>query len=140
MGIKYYSEDIPFPKLKRREITRWINNVIDSEGKNSGDISFVFCSDAYLLEINRKFLSHNYYTDIVTFDYVVGDLISGDIFISIERIAENSVKFHTTLDNELRRVLVHGVLHLIGYKDKNEDDKLEMTSKEDYYIKVLSDS
>lgn len=140
MGIKYYSEDIPFPKLKRREITRWINNVIDSEGKNSGDISFVFCSDAYLLEINRKFLNHNYYTDIVTFDYVVGDLISGDIFISIERIAENSVKFHTTLDNELRRVLVHGVLHLIGYKDKSEDDKLEMSSKEDYYIKVLSDS
>ena len=140
MSIKYFSEDIVFPKLKRRKTSGWINSVIHSEGKYTGDISFVFCSDAYLLEINKEFLRHDYFTDIVTFDYVVGDMISGDIFISIERIVENSIEFQTTFENELSRVLVHGVLHLIGYKDKNENDKLLMTEKENYYIKVLIDS
>jgi len=140
MSINYYVEDIPFPKLKRRKTTSWIKSVISSEGKNSGEISFIFCSDAYLLEINRKFLNHDYYTDIVTFDYVIGSKISGDIFISIDRVAENSVDFDITFENELNRILVHGVLHLLGYKDKNEDDKLLMTEKENYYIKVLLDS
>ncbi|MEI8112138.1 MAG: rRNA maturation RNase YbeY [Bacteroidia bacterium] len=139
MSIKYYCEDVPFPKLKRRLTTDWIKSVIAKEGKVSGDISFVFCSDAYLLNINISFLKHNFFTDVVTFDYVVGNQISGDIFISIDRVAENASEFNTSIENELNRVMVHGTLHLLGYKDKNEIDKLKMTEKEDYYIKVLLD-
>jgi rRNA maturation RNase YbeY len=138
MSIKYYSEDVSFPKLQRRRTTNWIKSVIEAEGGNSGDISFVFCSDTYLLDINKRFLKHNYFTDIVTFDYVVGNKIGGDIFISIDRIAENKIDFNTTFENELNRVIVHGILHLLGYNDKHKNDKLLMTEKEDYYIKALS--
>lgn len=137
MSIKYYTEDVPFPNLMRRKTSSWLKSVIDSEGKITGEITFIFCSDAYLLEINKKFLNHDYFTDIITFDYVEENSISGDIFISTERISENAIEFLTTFENELNRILVHGVLHLLGYKDKNRKDKFAMTAKEDYYIKVL---
>jgi len=140
MSIKYFNEDVPFPKLKKRRTTNWIKETIRQEGKVIGDISFVFCSDDYLLEVNRKYLTHDYYTDIITFDYVENDVISGDIFISIDRIKENAIQFSTTMENELNRVLVHGILHLLGYNDKIKKDKALMTVKEDYYLNVLNAS
>lgn len=138
MSLKYFSEDIALPRLKKRRTTNWIREVIVSEGKTVGDICFIFCSDSYLLEVNIKYLGHDYFTDIITFDYVEDNIIQGDIFISIDRVKENARDFHTSPENELNRILVHGVLHLLGYKDKSKKDKLIMTEKEDYFLKVLS--
>lgn len=140
MSIQYCSEDLAVPKFQKRKITRWIKETITSEGKTLGDISFIFCSDTYLLEVNKQYLNHDYFTDIITFDYVEGNLISGDIFISCDRVKENAAEFKTGFDNELFRIIIHGVLHLLGYKDKSKKDKLLMTEKEDMYLKVLSDS
>lgn len=140
MSIQYFSEDITFPKLKKRISSNWIKTVIVSEGKIIGDISFIFCSDGYLLNINKKYLDHDYYTDIITFDYVEDQIINGDIFISIDRVRENATEFSTPFANELNRILIHGILHLLGYKDKTKKDKKLMTEKEDYYLKVLTDS
>jgi len=137
MSVTYFNEDVPFPKLKRRSTTNWIKETIRLEEKSIGDISFIFCSDDYLLEVNKKYLTHDYYTDIITFDYVEDGLISGDIFISIDRVKENAKLFSTSMENELNRVLVHGVLHLLGYKDKIKKDKTLMTFKENYYLNVL---
>lgn len=136
MSIQYFNEDISFPKVKKRIITDWIKKVIIAEGKEVGDISFISCSDEYLLEVNKKFLEHDYYTDVITFDYVENDIISGDIFISIDRIKANSVEFKCDFTNEFLRILIHGVLHLIGYKDKTKSDKLLMTQKEDFYLNL----
>lgn len=136
MSIQYFNEDISFPKVKKRIITDWIKKVIVAEGKEVGDISFISCSDEYLLEVNKKFLEHDYYTDVITFDYVENDIISGDIFISIDRIKANSVEFKCDFTNEFLRILIHGVLHLIGYKDKTKSDKLLMTQKEDFYLNL----
>ena len=140
MSINYYVEDVQFPKLKKRFTTAWIGRVLDIERKSLGEISYIFCSDTFLLEMNKKYLNHNYYTDVITFDYEVDNKVSGDIFISIDRISENSTDFKTTFVNELQRIMIHGVLHLLGYKDKNEMDKRIMTAKEDYYLKILLDS
>jgi probable rRNA maturation factor len=140
MGIKYFNEDVPLPKLKKRKSTNWIKTTILSEGKRVGDISFIFCSDSYLLEVNKTYLDHDYFTDIITFDYVDGILIIGDIFISVDRVLDNSVEFKTTFEDEMNRILIHGVLHLLGYKDKNKKDKILMTEKEDYYLKLLNDN
>lgn len=140
MSIQYFNEDVPLPKLKKRKSTKWIKETILSEGKRVGDISFIFCSDIYLLEVNKTYLDHDYFTDIITFDYVEGTLVSGDIFISVDRVRENSIEFKTTFENELNRILIHGVLHLVGYKDKNKKDKLLMTEKEDFYLKSLNDN
>lgn len=140
MSIQYFNEDIPLPILKKRKSTNWIKDTIQAEGKRVGEISFIFCSDNYLLEVNKTYLNHDYFTDIITFDYVEGPLINGDIFISVDRVLENSVEFKTTFEDELNRILVHGVLHLLGYKDKDKKDKLLMTEKEDIYLKLLKDS
>jgi len=111
-----------------------IKDLIVSENKKVGDLNFIFCSDNYLLEVNKQYLNHDYYTDIITFDYCEDKLVSGDIFISVDRVLENSNKFKLDFNNELSRVLFHGVLHLCGYKDKNKIDKTQMTSKEDFYL------
>ena len=140
MGIQYFNEDVPLPKIKKRNSTKWIKETILSEEKRVGDISFIFCSDNYLLEVNKTYLDHDYFTDIITFDYVEGTLINGDIFISVDRVLDNSVEFKTTFEDELNRILIHGILHLLGYKDKNKKDKLLMTEKEDFYLKLLNDN
>jgi len=140
MSIQYFNEDVPFPKIKRRKSTNWVKKTILSEEKRVGDISFIFCSDNYLLEVNKTYLDHDYFTDIITFDYVEGMLINGDIFISVDRVLENSVEFKTTFENELNRILIHGILHLLGYMDKNKEDKLLMTEREDFYLKLLNDN
>ena len=140
MSIVYFTEDVSFPKLKRRITSGWIKSVIVYEGKSLGDISFIFCSDSYLLKVNQKYLEHDYYTDIITFDYVEGNTVNGDIFISVDRVGENSIQFSKSFENELNRILVHGVLHLIGYKDKSKKDKKLMTQKEDIYLNLLENS
>jgi rRNA maturation RNase YbeY len=140
MSIQYFNEDIAFPKVKKRITSSWIKQVIFLEEKRVGDISFIFCSDEYLLDVNRKYLNHDYFTDIITFDDVEGDVINGDIFISVDRVKENSNEFATSFDDEVHRILIHGVLHLLGYKDKAKKDKNLMTEKEDFYLKLFNDS
>ena len=140
MSIYYCSEDISSPKMQKRKMTSWIKETIASEEKIPGEISFIFCSDNYLLEVNKQYLNHDYFTDIITFDYVENNVISGDIFISCDRVKENASEYKTGFDNELSRIIIHGVLHLLGFKDKNKKDKLLMTQKEDFYLEVLSNS
>lgn len=137
MSINFFNEDVSGPKLKKRKLLNWIKNVILSEGKKVGEISFIFCSDNYLLEVNRKYLDHDYYTDIITFDYVEDSVIQGDIFVSVDRVRENSLTFSTSFENEIHRILIHGILHLLGYKDKLKKDKHLMTTKEDFYLNEL---
>jgi len=137
MAIKYFNEDVPAPKFPKGLCREWIKETILTEGKIPGELSFIFCSDNYLLEVNRKYLAHDYYTDIITFDDVVGNRINGDIFISVERVRENSVEFKSEFSDELHRIIIHGVLHLLGYKDKLKKDKTLMTEKEDYYLNQL---
>jgi rRNA maturation RNase YbeY len=134
VSINFYFEDVEEFQLDLPKSGDWIKNTILNEGKQSGEISFVFCSDDYLLDINRQYLDHDYYTDIITFDYVEGNLISGDVFISIDRVKENADVFKVSFENELNRIIIHGVLHLLGYKDKDSKQKEVMTGKEDYYL------
>jgi probable rRNA maturation factor len=115
----------------------WISNVILSEGKTEGEVNYIFCDDEYLLNINNKYLNHDTLTDIISFDYSLGNEIHGDIYISIERVKENAVDFKVLFEEELIRVLVHGVLHYCGYKDKSESDELTMRNKEDEKIKMF---
>ncbi|WP_082326582.1 rRNA maturation RNase YbeY, partial [Sunxiuqinia dokdonensis] len=123
MSINFYFEEIEEFQLDLPKSKKWIKNTIKKEGREPGEITFIFCSDDYLLEINKQYLDHDYYTDIITFDYVEGKEISGDIFISVDRVKENAATFGVDFQNELNRVLVHGVLHLLGYKDKSADEK-----------------
>jgi probable rRNA maturation factor len=115
----------------------WISKVILSEKKKVGEISYVFCDDEYLLKLNQKHLNHDTLTDIISFDYTMGSEISGDIFISVERVRENATDFDATFEDELKRVMAHGVLHYCGYKDKTEEDSALMRSKEDEKIKMF---
>jgi probable rRNA maturation factor len=134
-AISFFEEDINF-KLKDKTLVRqWITDTISSEGFKLKELTYIFCSDAYLLQINQQYLDHDTYTDIVTFDNseIEGTIVS-DIFISIERIRENATKFNVTETTELHRVIIHGVLHLLGYKDKSPADKQKMTIKEDFYL------
>ncbi len=119
-------------------LKRWLDTVISGEKKELGRLSYVFCSDDYLLELNRKFLNHNYYTDILTFDYTEGKIINGEIYISIERVKENAVAYNQTFRQELLRTIVHGALHLCGNKDKTRTEKSSMRKKEDAALKLFS--
>lgn len=115
-------------------LEKGVKYLINKEIKKIGDLSVIFCSDKYLLDINKKYLQHNYYTDIVTFDYVADNIISGDLFISVDRIKENAAKYNTTMIKELYRVVFHGVLHLVGYNDKTAEEQRIMRMKENYYL------
>lgn len=130
--ILFFSEDTDFKLKEKAKIREWIMSTIKSEGfKRVGELSFILCSDAYLLEINKQYLDHDTYTDIVTFDSSEEEeVISGDIFISVDRIVENAAKFNVSERDELHRVIIHGVLHLCGYYDKKKEDKELMTAKE----------
>ncbi len=119
-------------------LTAWINQVIDKEGFTCGEINYIFCDDNYLHKLNVEFLDHDTLTDIISFDYTMGNLISGDIYISITRVAENAQLFQTTFENELFRVMIHGILHYCGYKDKSTSEKTEMRAKEDEHLKALT--
>ncbi|MBU4538846.1 MAG: rRNA maturation RNase YbeY [Weeksellaceae bacterium] len=120
-----------------QDIKTWLENLILAENKKPGDINYIFCDDEYLLKVNRDFLQHDYYTDVITFDYVKGKTIAGDIFVSLPRISENAAELSKDFDIELYRVLAHGILHLCGYKDKTDEEISEMRSKEDFYLNIL---
>ena len=134
--VRYFTEDIKFNYKERRRTSKWLKLVAESEIRRLGDISVIFCSDPYILDVNLKYLQHDYFTDIITFDYCEGDTISGDLFISIDSVRENAAFYKTEFEEELNRVIVHGVLHLIGYDDLSEADKKEMRSKENYYLSL----
>lgn len=136
--IHFTNETDFFSLTKEKDIKVWIKKTIEKESKHLGDINYIFCSDKYLLTLNKKYLNHNYYTDVITFDYSQSNILSGDIFISIDRVADNAKKYDTVFMTELLRVIIHGVLHLIGYDDKTETDKIIMTSKEDIYLKLFT--
>lgn len=134
--IQFFFESVQFPFLYPDLISKWIEDSLEEEKKAINSISFIFCNDTYLLQINQEYLNHDTLTDVITFQYnETKELpIEGDIFISIDRIIENANKFDTTFDHELKRVMIHGSLHLSGYKDKSTKDKLLMTEKENYYL------
>jgi len=136
IGMVIYNSENNFKLNNSVEISKWIEFVIHQEVSQLGEINYIFCDDSYLLEINIKDLKHNTLTDIISFDYTVGDIISGDIFISTERVKENADEFNNIFKDELHRVIIHGVLHYCGYKDKTDDEKKEMRSKEDYYLSL----
>ncbi|WP_338406982.1 rRNA maturation RNase YbeY [uncultured Flavobacterium sp.] len=129
--MTHFNYETDFILENEETITQWLSNVILSENKKEGEINYIFCNDDYLHKINLEHLGHDTLTDIISFDYSVGNEINGDIFISIERVKDNAVDFDVPFDNELKRVLVHGVLHYCGYKDKTEADELLMRKKED---------
>lgn len=133
IDFNYIDTDI---KIQEEIYSKWIEKCITENKKNIGDISYIFCSDEYLLKINQEYLNHDYYTDIITFDYCEENLISGDLFISIDRIKENAKNFDIILKNELDRVIIHGIIHLLGQKDKTEEEAKEMRIKEDYYLSL----
>ena len=135
--INFFTENISY-NLKDKRLNRfWLNQVIYNEGFKSGIINFIFCNDEYLYKLNVEYLEHDTLTDIITFSFTEkGGPISGDIYISKERAKENAKAYGQRLDEEIRRLLVHGVLHLLGYKDKTKKDKNLMTSKEDYYLSL----
>jgi rRNA maturation RNase YbeY len=120
--ISFHNEDIAFVLPQKRLHKQWIEQIVLSHGKTVGELTYVFCSDEYLLEMNKTYLQHDYYTDIITFDYSQGAEISGDLFISLPRVKENASKIGVPLQNELQRVVIHGVLHLCGFKDKKKKD------------------
>lgn len=136
--VRYFTEDVKFTFKNRLLNNRWLRTVAESEIKTLGDVNIIFCSDSYILDTNIKYLGHDYFTDIITFDYCEGKVISGDLFISVDSVRENSIFYGTSFDQELNRVMVHGILHLIGYDDHTESDIAVMRSKEDYYLNLRS--
>jgi probable rRNA maturation factor len=132
-----FNYEIDFKLAKPKLFSSWLSQVILSENKKEGEINYIFCDDDYLLEINQQFLNHDTLTDVISFDYSVGKELHGDIYISVERIRENAVDFNVLFDDELKRVMVHGVLHYCGYKDKTDADEALMRFKEDEKMKLF---
>ncbi len=136
-SISFHNEGVKPKTPSKRLLKAWIKEFVENHGKKAGELAFVFCSDEKILEVNQNFLKHDYYTDIITFDYCAGEIITGDIYISVERVLENAVLHKVEYEIELLRVLAHGVLHLIGFQDKTENEKLEMTKNEDLCISMF---
>jgi probable rRNA maturation factor len=135
MAINYFVEDVDKLKLTKRKLNFWIKSCINSYGRKTGNINFIFCSDEYLRDINIQYLKHDYCTDIITFDNTEKLISSGDIYISTDRVYDNAKLYKVDFVNELRRVIIHGILHLIGFKDKKKDEKAEMRNLEDHWLK-----
>lgn len=131
--ISFFTEDVDYTLKDKVKIKRWIQQTVASESKKTGDINIIFCSDEYLLEVNKQYLEHDYYTDIITFNYNT-DKINGDLFISLDRVADNANQNNVPRETELLRVIIHGVLHLLGYNDKTAKEEKEIRSKEDSCI------
>ena len=136
MAVSYFAEDVKMPAIKKREPTDWIRRVASGYGKKCGDIAYIFCSDEKILEVNKAYLQHDYYTDVITFDYTEGDKISGDIFISVDTVRSNAEQFGTDYDEELHRIIIHGVLHLCGINDKGPGEREMMTRHENEALKL----
>ncbi len=132
-----FNYETPFELSNESQISTWLTKVIATENKKEGDINYIFCDDEYLVEINQQYLQHDTLTDIISFDYSVGNELHGDIFVSIERVKDNAQDFSVSFEEELLRVLVHGILHYCGYKDKSEADELLMRAKENEKIQLF---
>lgn len=137
--ISFFSQEVSLPTFDQREITDWIKKTAAFYGKRAGDISYVFCSDDRILEVNRQFLQHDYYTDVITFDYSEADIVSGDIFISVDTVRSNAEQFGQSYERELHRIIIHGVLHLCGQEDKTPETRRVMTEKEELALKTLDE-
>ncbi len=137
--INFFCEDIQFKVPNARNTKKWLKSIAINEGFELNQLNYLFCSDEYVLSVNRQYLNHDFYTDIITFDNSESEsIIEGDIFISIERVRDNAISLNQTFENELRRVLAHGVLHLCGYDDLDDAQEQNMRDKEDYYLKLFS--
>ena len=134
--VSYFTQDTGFKFTGKLVNNRWLKIMTESESRKLGNINIIFCSDPYILDINKKYLKHNYYTDIITFDYCEGQVLSGDLFISVDTVRANADFYKTDFSEELNRVIIHGVLHLAGYDDQTDEQKAQMRSKEDYYLKI----
>jgi probable rRNA maturation factor len=139
-NIEFHFEDIVIPDFNPEFFCLWISDIVELHQKEIGELNYIFCSDDYILDINKQHLNHDYFTDIITFNYNVGDVISGDVFISYDTIKSNALEFSNgSVVDELDRVVIHGVLHLIGFNDKTDEDQIEMTKQEDASL-VLRES
>jgi len=136
--IQFIAEEVKLPILSKQKITRWIKNTAGVYGKRAGEIAYIFCTDKRILEVNRQYLKHDFFTDIITFDTSHGGFISGDIFISIETVESNAREFKVSFEDELKRILIHGILHLCGQDDKTPELRLEMTRKENLALQMYS--
>ena len=132
----YYHSECDFKLKDDESITKWLKDAISAENKELGEINYIFCDDQYILKKNQEYLQHDTFTDIITFDYTEENRLSADIFISIERIKENAITFAVPFETELQRVIIHGVLHLMGYKDKSKENAETMRSKENFYLAI----
>lgn len=137
MAVYFSNSDVDFALKDADLMKKWISRIVMSYGKNLGRVNYLFCSDEYVYDANVRFLGHDTYTDIITFDYVEGNLISGDIMISVDRVVENARTMAIPFERELHRVIIHGVLHLLGFKDKTDVDAAVMRQKEDESLAVL---
>ena len=135
--ISYQTEGVRMPAIKRRETSAWIKSVAASYGKKVGDIAYIFCNDEKILEVNKEYLQHDYYTDIITFDYCEGNVISGDLFISLDTVKSNSELVGATYEQELHRVIIHGILHLCVINDKGEGEREIMEAAENKALSML---
>ena len=136
--ISYNTEGVKMPKIGKRETNAWIKTVAAKYGKKVGEVAYIFCDDEKILEVNKEYLQHDYYTDIITFDYCEGDVLNGDIFISLDTVASNAEEFGVSFDNELHRVLIHGILHLCGQDDQTPELRAEMIAKENDALSMLN--
>ncbi len=136
--IFYTTEKVKAPKLEKRKTNAWIKTVAAKYDKKIGEIAYVFCDDAKILEVNKTYLQHDYFTDIITFDYCEGAVLNGDIFISLDTVRTNAQEFGVTFENELHRILIHGILHLCGQEDKTPEARLEMTRKENEALQMIT--
>jgi rRNA maturation RNase YbeY len=134
----FYFEECETPSFfSGNTVNRWLERVVSGYSYKVGSLAFIFCRDDYLLEVNRKYLNHDYYTDVITFDYTEGKRVAGDIFISLDTVQANAIEFKATYEEELHRVIVHGVLHLMGFKDKSEEEILLMRQSEENALELL---
>ncbi|MDD4739592.1 MAG: rRNA maturation RNase YbeY, partial [Bacteroidales bacterium] len=129
MAVSFNFVEIKDTLRQKNKLKSWIKSIVEQNGMKVGDISYIFCSDDYLLEINQNYLQHDYYTDIITFDYTAGNKIAGDLFISIDRVVDNAKELNVSFEEELHRVIIHGVLHLLGFKDKTDKEAKQMRIK-----------
>jgi rRNA maturation RNase YbeY len=134
LAINFFSEEISFKPKNVAKLKAWLKEVAAEEGYQIGTLNYVFCNDEYILQANKQYLQHDYYTDIITFDYTNKQKISGDLIVSIDTVSSNAEMFGVDANHELSRVVVHGVLHLCGYKDKQPEEEVLMREKENYYL------
>ena len=135
--ITYSSENVSMPKIRRRDTSAWLRAVAATYGKRVGEVGYLFCDDEKILEVNREYLGHDYYTDIITFDYCEGDTLNGDLVISLDTVRSNALLFHKDYDEELHRVIIHGILHLCGINDKGPGEREQMEAAENRALSML---